>query len=108
MFASFARCLVFVIPTLFGIMLTNFVIVQAAPGGPVDLMIARLRGHMGEATARVAGTGGGESGGGARAVRGGAGEEGSTRASQGIDPDRVRQLEEQFGFDQPAWRRFGH
>src|SRR5436309_13132650 len=90
-------------------MLANFLIVQAAPGGPVDLMIARLRGHGGEATARVAGTGASETAGG-RLARPGAGgdEDGVTRAAQGIDPDLVRQLEKQFGFDKPAWQRFVH
>ncbi|MGH7388318.1 MAG: microcin ABC transporter permease, partial [Candidatus Rokuibacteriota bacterium] len=63
MIAYLARRLLLVVPTLFGIMLANFLIVQAAPGGPVDLMIARLRGHAGEATARVGGTGAGEAGG---------------------------------------------
>src|SRR5712664_4946616 len=99
MLAYLARRLLLVVPTLFGIMLANFLIVQAAPGGPVDLMLARLRGHAGEATARVAGTGGSETAG---------GEQGATRASQGIDPDLVRQLEKQFGFDKPAWQRFVH
>src|SRR5207247_9594997 len=90
-------------------MLANFLIVQAAPGRPVDLMIARLRGHVGEATARVAGTGASETAGG-RLARPGAGgdEDGVTRAAQGIDPDLVRQLEKQFGFDKPAWQRFVH
>ena len=46
------------IPTLLGIMVVNFAIVQTAPGGPVDVMIARLRGHGAEATARVGGTSG--------------------------------------------------
>src|SRR3989442_1963369 len=55
-------------------MLANFLIVQAAPGGPVDLMIARLRGHVGEATARVAGTGASETAGG-RLARPGRSEE---------------------------------
>jgi len=99
-----ARRLLLVIPTLVGIMLANFVIVQAAPGGPVDLMIARLRGHAAEATARVGGTGIGETG-----ARGGVapgGEAADTRASRGIDPDLIRQLERQFGFDKPAWQRF--
>jgi microcin C transport system permease protein len=103
MLAYLARRLLLVVPTLVGIMLANFVIVQAAPGGPVDIMIARLRGHAGEATARVGGTGVGETG--ARAPRGGA-EEGSTRAARGIDPELIKQLEKQFGFDRPAWQRF--
>ncbi len=107
MLAYIARRLLLVVPTLFGIMLANFLIVQAAPGGPVDLMIARLRGHVGQATARVGATGASETAGG-RVTRSPAGEEGATRASQGIDPDLVRQLEKQFGFDKPAWQRFVH
>jgi microcin C transport system permease protein len=107
MLAYIARRLLLVVPTLFGIMLANFLIVQAAPGGPVDLMIARLRGHVSQATARVGATGASETAGG-RVTRAGAAEEGATRASQGIDPDLVRQLEKQFGFDKPAWQRFVH
>jgi microcin C transport system permease protein len=107
MLAYIARRLLLVVPTLFGIMLANFLIVQAAPGGPVDLMIARLRGHVSQATARVGATGASETAAG-RVARAGAGEEGATRASQGIDPDLVRQLEKQFGFDKPAWQRFVH
>src|SRR6267143_3087034 len=107
MLAYIARRLLLVVPTLFGIMRANFLIVQAAPGGPVDLMIARLRGHVSQATARVGATGASETAGG-RVARAGAGEEGVTRASQGIDPDLVRQLEKQFGFDKPAWQRFVH
>jgi microcin C transport system permease protein len=102
MVAYLVRRLLLVIPTLVGIMLANFLIVQAAPGGPVDLMIARLRGQAGEATARVGGTGVGETGGRARAP----GEESVTRASRGVDPELIRQLEKQFGFDKPAWQRF--
>jgi microcin C transport system permease protein len=105
MVAYVVRRLLLVVPTLVGIMLANFLIVQAAPGGPVDLMIARLRGHGAEATARVGGTGAGETGG-----RGGLvqrpGDERATRASRGVDPELIRQLEKQFGFDRPAWERF--
>src|SRR5918996_3125785 len=103
MLAYLARRLLLVIPTLVGIMLANFIIVQAAPGGPVDLMIARLRGHGGEATARVGGTGTGETGARGGAPGGGAPE--ATRAARGIDPELIRQLERQFGFDKPAWQR---
>jgi len=107
--AYLARRLLLVVPTLFGIMLANFLIVQAAPGGPVDLMLARIRGATIQATARVGGTGGGETAAG-RGVRAGPGgeEEGVSRASRGIDPELVRQLEKQFGFDKPAWQRFVH
>jgi len=102
MVAYLARRLLLVIPTLVGIMLANFIIVQAAPGGPVDLMIARIRGHAGDATARVGSTGVGETG--TRAPRGA--EDGATRAARGIDPELIKQLEKQFGFDKPAWQRF--
>jgi len=105
--AYLLRRLLLVIPTLLGIMLANFLIVQAAPGGPVDLMLARLRGHSVQATARVAGTGGAETAGG-RTPRTGSAEEGVSRAAQGVDPELVRMLEKQFGFDKPAWQRFLH
>jgi microcin C transport system permease protein len=100
--AYLARRLLLIVPTLFGIMLANFLIVQAAPGGPVDLMLARIRGATVQATARVGGTGGGEAGG--RPAQPGA--EGVSRAARGIDPELIRQLEKQFGFDKPAWQRF--
>ena len=104
MIAYLARRLLLVIPTLVGIMLANFIIVQAAPGGPVDLMIARIRGQAGEATSRLGGTGAAETGArtGAQLGR----DQNTTRASRGIDPELIKQLEKQFGFDQPAWKRF--
>src|SRR5713101_1865275 len=94
------------IPTLLGIMIVNFVIVQAAPGGPVDVMIARIRGHGSEATARVAGSGGAEVnvGRGTEAPR--TSGEARYRGARGIDPDLIRQLEKQYGFDRPARERF--
>src|SRR5262245_12802153 len=91
-----------VVPTLVGIMLANFLIVQAAPGGPVDLMIARLRGRGVEATARVGNTGAGEAG--ARSAQTGA--DAVSRAARGVDPELIRQLEKQFGFDRPSWQLF--
>jgi len=99
--AYLARRLLLVVPTLIGIMLVNFIIVQAAPGGPVDLMISRLRGQMGEATARVGGTGTGETMG-ARP----SGTTETSRGSRGIEPELIKQLEKQFGFDRPAPERF--
>jgi microcin C transport system permease protein len=97
-----ARRLLFLVPTLIGIMLVNFIIVQAAPGGPVDLMISRLRGNLGEATARVGGTGTGESGG----ARPAGAESTTSRGSRGIEPELIKQLEKQFGFDRPPYERF--
>lgn len=110
MLAYVVRRLLLMIPTLFGIMIANFVIVQAAPGGPVELMLARLKGHGTEATARLGGPGGAESGGvpgQAGPGAGGAGELTSKyRGARGIDPELIRQLERQFGFDRPAPERF--
>ena len=99
MLAYIARRLLLIIPTLFGIMVVNFVIVQAAPGGPVELMIARIKGTAVEATARV-GSAGGETSGQAGAATG------KYRGARGLDPELIRQLERLYGFDQPAYVRF--
>jgi microcin C transport system permease protein len=105
MIAYTLRRLLFMIPTLLGIMIVNFVIVQAAPGGPVDLMIARIKGHSAEATARVGGSAGGEVGGPA-AQGAAASSETQYRGARGVDPELIRQLEKQYGFDRPATERF--
>jgi len=106
MFAYIVRRLLLIIPTLFGIMVVNFVIVQAAPGGPVELLIARIKGTAVEATARL-GSGGGES------AAGGAGTSNATanpaskyRGARGLDPELIRQIERLYGFDKPAYVRF--
>ena len=62
MFAYIIRRLVLIIPTLVGIMVLNFFIVQIAPGGPVEQVIAQLSGTAVEATARISGSQFGESG----------------------------------------------
>ncbi len=105
MLAYLVRRLLLFVPTLFGIMVVNFIIVQAAPGGPVELTISRLRGQSVEATARVGGSGAGET----RAGPGGSPTGGVTdkyRGARGIDPELIRQLERQYGFDRPAPERF--
>jgi microcin C transport system permease protein len=106
MLAYIIRRLLLIIPTLFGIMLLNFVIVQAAPGGPVELMIARIKGTAIAPTARVGGSTGGETGG----ARPDQGIEVSSkyRGARGLDPALVRQLEKLYGFDKPPWERFVH
>src|SRR6266478_1811290 len=107
MLAYIARRLLLMVPTLFGIMVVNFIVVQAAPGGPVELMIARIKGQAAEATARVGGSATGET---AAPQMPGAvpGGEGSSkyRGARGLDPELIRQLERQFGFDRPAHERF--
>ena len=94
------------IPTLLGIMLANFVIIQAAPGGPVEQVVAQLRGHAIDATARVGGTPGGETGGQRQTETPRTGDTTKYRGARGIDPELIKQLEKQFGFDQPAYQRF--
>jgi microcin C transport system permease protein len=105
--AYIAKRLLLMIPTLFGIMLISFAIIQFAPGGPVERVLAQLSGTDVGATARIGGgSGGGEVGGGAA---GGAGAgEGSFkyRGAQGLDPEFIKKLEQQFGFDKPAHERF--
>ena len=106
MLAYIVRRLLLIIPTLFGIMLLNFVIVQAAPGGPVELMIARIKGTAVAPTARLGGAAGGETG---QAARVAAGEvSGKYRGAQGLDPALIKQLEQLYGFDRPPWERFVH
>jgi microcin C transport system permease protein len=108
MLAYVVRRLLLMVPTLFGIMVINFIVVQAAPGGPVELMISRLRGQAVEATARIGGSGAGETGP-PRPAQGG-GQVGDVtekyRGARGLDPELIRQLERQYGFDRPAPERF--
>ena len=97
-----ARRLLLMIPTLFGIMVLNFLIVNAAPGGPVEQLLAQLQGTAVSATARVSGGSGEVAGAGASARSAG----GRYRGAQGLDPQLVKDLEREFGFDKPAHERF--
>jgi len=108
MLAYIVRRLLLMIPTLLGIMVINFVIVQAAPGGPVEQLIAQIQGRAVEATARVSGAGGGEvqQGGGAPRAGAGTGENSRYRGAQGLDPEFIKQIERLYGFDEPAYQRF--
>jgi microcin C transport system permease protein len=108
--AYLLRRLALVLPTLFGIILINFAVVQFAPGGPVEQMLAELRGE-GQALGRLTGEGQGE-------VRqagpperpgtdsGGTGPVGTYRGARGLDPAIVAEIERAFGFDRPAHERF--
>jgi microcin C transport system permease protein len=105
MAAYIARRILLMIPTLFGIMLISFVVVQFAPGGPVERIIAQLQGQDAGATSRFGGGGDvGASGGSAAQTSGG--EMSKYRGAQGLDPKFISELEKQFGFDKPAWQRF--
>ncbi len=94
-----SRRLALMLPTLIGIMLVNFIIIQAAPGGPVDQAIARIQGEDVAATAMIGGGGGAPSG-----ME--AGGQSSYEFARGIDPELIKELEKQFGFDKPAHVRF--
>ena len=93
------RRIALLFPTLVGILLVNFAIIQASPGGPVDQAIARIQGEGVTATAAIAGGGGGGT------LDAGA-PSSSYEFARGIDPDLIKELEEQFGFDKPAHIRF--
>jgi microcin C transport system permease protein len=95
MAAYLVRRLLLVIPTLFGIIAINFVIVQFAPGGPVEQMIAELKGHggvMGRMT-----------GGGPEVLPT---QNNRYRGASGLDPHVVADIRKMFGFDKPAPERF--
>jgi microcin C transport system permease protein len=106
MLAYIARRLLLIIPTLFGIMVVNFVIVQAAPGGPVELLIARIKGTAIEATARLGSAGGETTGAGSQRGADTGGAAGKYRGARGLDPEFIREIEKLYGFDKPPWVRF--
>jgi microcin C transport system permease protein len=97
MLAYIARRLLLMIPTIFGVMLVSFIIVQFAPGGPVERVIAQLQGNNTDPASRIGGGSGDLSGG---------SDANAYRGSQGLDPEFIKQLEAQFGFDKPAHERF--
>jgi microcin C transport system permease protein len=106
MFPYLLRRLILIVPTLFGIMVVNFLVVQAAPGGPVEQMIARMKGAGIHATGRVSGAGQGDAGGAGRPVTTRGDSSGIYRGSRGLDPELIREIERQFGFDLPPHVRF--
>ncbi len=109
MAAYIVRRLLLMIPTIFGIMAISFVIVQFAPGGPVERVIAQLQGTDISATARISGSSGGDlAGTGTEASAGSDSLVNSKyRGAQGLDPEFIADLEKQFGFDRPPLERFG-
>src|SRR6185436_11330588 len=101
MIAYALRRIMLMIPTLLAIMVVNFFIVQAAPGGPIEQMIARLRGNEISATERVSSSGAA----GEVKAPSDAGEA-QYRGARGLDPAFIKELEKQYGFDKPALTRF--
>jgi len=96
------RRLLLVIPTLIGIMTVNFIIVQIAPGGPVEQMIAKLQGDAVSATERL--SGGGED---VKGQKSSVSDKTSKyRGAQGLAPELVEDIERMYGFDKPLHVRF--
>ncbi len=93
------RRLLLIIPTLFGILLINFAITQAAPGGPVEQAIAKAQG-LDTSGNRIGGSKQGE------ISSQNKGNESPYRGAQGLDPQLIKDLEKQYGFDKPASERF--
>jgi microcin C transport system permease protein len=79
--------LLLMVPTLFGVLLLTFAVIQFVPGGPVEQMVAQLQGR--------------DSGGEGAAVSGS-----GYRGRQGVDPQRIEEIRALYGFDKPAYERF--
>jgi microcin C transport system permease protein len=109
MTAYLIRRVLFMIPTLLGIMLVAFIVVQFAPGGPVERVIAQLSGADTGASSRISGSAGGDFGARGQLQAGSSADAVTSkyRGAQGLDPEFIKSLEKQFGFDKPAYERFG-
>lgn len=99
MTAYIIRRLLLIIPTLLGILTINFAIIQSAPGGPVEQMIAKLEGFESNTANRLGSSTQAE-------VRASSDSNSSYRGAQGLDPDLVKRIEALYGFDKPAHERF--
>ncbi|MFD2228651.1 microcin C ABC transporter permease YejB [Alkalimarinus sediminis] len=93
------RRILLMIPTLFGIMLLNFIIIQAAPGGPVEQTLAKLQGLDSSVQNRMGDSMSVE-------VSSSSSENSQYRGAQGLDPELVQEIEKLYGFDKPAHERF--
>lgn len=94
-----------IIPTLFGILTVNFIIIQAAPGGPVEKAIAQIKGNDVSVTQRFSSSGGEQNQTSQKKIQSNLSES-KYRGSQGIDPDLIKELEKEYGFDKPPLERF--
>ena len=101
--AYLIKRLLLIIPTLFGIMLINFAIVQIVPGGPVEQMIAQMTGTAVESTARFSGGSDSET---IEFNNNDTINDIKYRGAQGLDPDVIAEIEKMYGMDKPAHQRF--
>ena len=105
MFAYILRRLLLMIPTLLGIMVINFIVIQFAPGGPIEQLVAEMSGNSADATAAFAGQEG-DMKPAADATQTTGSSSGKYRGAQGLDPAIIEEMEKQFGFDKPLHVRF--
>ena len=104
MVAYILRRLMLVVPTLFGIMVINFFVIQAAPGGPVEQMLAQIQGTSVDATERFSGSAsGGET---IRSASADTSGGGAYRGARGLPKDLIQRIEKMYGFDKPIYERF--
>ena len=87
MFSYILKRILLMVPTLLGVLLVTFAVVQFVPGGPVEQMVSQLQGR---------------DSGGERAAASGAGY----RGRQGIDAKQIEEIRQLYGFDKPAPQRF--
>ncbi|MBO9413032.1 MULTISPECIES: microcin C ABC transporter permease YejB [unclassified Ruegeria] len=99
--AYILRRLLLVIPTLLGIMIVNFTLVQFVPGGPIEQIIAQIEGQ-GDVFAGFAGSGDA----GAAAEPAGGVFDDKYVGARGLPPEFIAELEKEFGFDKPPVERF--
>jgi microcin C transport system permease protein len=104
MLSYIIRRLLLLIPTLLGIITINFVIVQLAPGGPIEQVLSEVRGKGGDPTSRFTGPGS-DTGQQARTSTN-SGESTTYRGARGLPPEFIEQLKKQFGFDKPLHERY--
>ena len=93
MFSYILKRLLLMLPTLFGILLITFIVIQFVPGGPVEQMVSQLQGRD---------AGGGEVGARAAVAPG----LGGYRGRQGVDAAKIEEIKKLYGFDKPAHERF--
>ena len=104
--AYILRRLLLIIPTLIGIMVVSFGVIQFVPGGPVEQIIAQLTGEGSDAMDRLSGGGSDLGQGTGETVDGNSGGTSKYRGGQGLDPEFIAALEKQYGFDKPPLERF--
>lgn len=95
----FIRRFLLIAPTLLGILFLNFLLIQWAPGGPVEQMIAELQGFSSDSTAHLSGAT-------QNLTLPGSETDSLYRGGQGIDPEMVKEIKKMYGFDKPFWSRF--